>query len=204
MSRTPSPPSPGLLARSLADAGLNLSPSGSPQGVLQDLFPGAVVQPPGTSTPRSSRTPPSRGSAARRSSLYGQATPPGPGSSRRSSPRVSPGRAPQSPRIGQRRPIRRANSLPPNFPLRGSPQRSSPGPGNLTTSDLSEAFNRLTRRERERMNRERRNVQSVTHTSTFTTVFKKGQAPQVVRHSTRVTPARRGPGAAPPQHPVQV
>ena len=107
MSRTPSPPSPGLLARSLADAGLNLSPSGSPQGVLQDLFPGAVIQPRGASTPRSSRTPPSRGSAARRSSLYGQATPPGPGSSRRSSPRVSPGRPPQSPRIGQRSPSRR-------------------------------------------------------------------------------------------------
>lgn len=125
-----------------------MSPVSSPREVLQDLFPGAVLPPRGASSPRSLRTPPSRGSAARRSSLYSQATPPGPGMSRRSSPRVSPGRPPQSPSIGQRRPIRRAASLPPNFPLRGQSQRSNPGPGNLSTSDLFEAFNHLTPREK--------------------------------------------------------
>ena len=156
----------------------------------------------------------SSGSSSSRSSRRRrrtQSTPPGPNPPQPTArPRLT---TPAGQSQAQKRPRRRpfaSSPAPSPIPSEGrrSSSSSSGGPSaanrsatqNLSPSDLSEAFNRLTQRERERMAREKRNVQSVTHTSTFTTVFKKGRAPQVVRQSTRVTPGR----AAPPQHPVQV
>ena len=129
-----------------------------------------------------------------------QTTPPGPNPPPPTArPRLT---TPAGQRVAQKRPRRRlVTSTPTPSPIPSGSRRSSSSSSggesatsgatnrratqNLSPSDLSEAFNRLTQRERERMAREKRNVQSVTHTSTFTTVFKKGRAPQVVRHTRR-------------------
>ena len=52
--------------------------------------------------------------------------------------------------------------------------------------DLTEAFNQMSKKERERL--KKKNVQSVTHTSTITTVYKDGRPPSVSRTSTRESP----------------
>lgn len=154
----------------------------------------------------------SSGSSSSRRRRCTQSTPPGPNPPTPAArPRLTTPAGQRQAQKRPRRPFFRAAAPSPSPSDGGSSSSSSSSSGgqsaanrsatqNLSPSDLSEAFNRLTQRERERMAREKRNVQSVTHTSTFTTVFKKGRAPQVVRQSTRVTPGR----AAPPQHPVQV
>ena len=53
--------------------------------------------------------------------------------------------------------------------------------------DLQDAFEQISDRERERLRK--KNVQSVTHTSTITTVYKDGRPPRVRRTSTRESPA---------------
>ena len=53
--------------------------------------------------------------------------------------------------------------------------------------DLQDAFEQLSDRERARLRK--KNVQSVTHTSTITTVYKDGRPPSVRRTSTRESPA---------------
>ena len=53
--------------------------------------------------------------------------------------------------------------------------------------DLQDAFEQMSDRERARLRKN--NVQSVTHTSTITTVYKDGRPPSVRRTSTRESPA---------------
>ena len=53
--------------------------------------------------------------------------------------------------------------------------------------DLQGAFEQMSDRERARLRK--KNVQSVTHTSTITTVYKDGRPPSVRRTSTRESPA---------------
>ena len=53
--------------------------------------------------------------------------------------------------------------------------------------DLQDAFEQMSDRERQRLRK--RNVQSVTHTSTITTVYKDGRPPSVRRTSTRESPS---------------
>ena len=53
--------------------------------------------------------------------------------------------------------------------------------------DLQDAFEQMSDRERDRLRK--KNVQSVTHTSTITTVYKDGRPPSVRRTSTRESPA---------------
>ena len=53
--------------------------------------------------------------------------------------------------------------------------------------DLQDAFDQMSDRERDRLRKN--NVQSVTHTSTITTVYKDGRPPSVRRTSTRESPA---------------
>ena len=53
--------------------------------------------------------------------------------------------------------------------------------------DLQDAFDQMSDRERDRLRR--KNVQSVTHTSTITTVYKDGRPPSARRTSTRESPA---------------
>ena len=53
--------------------------------------------------------------------------------------------------------------------------------------DLQDAFDQMSNRERQRLRK--KNVQSVTHTSTITTVYKDGRPPSVSRTSTRESPA---------------
>ena len=53
--------------------------------------------------------------------------------------------------------------------------------------DLQDAFEQMSDRERARLRK--RNVQSVTHTSTITTVYKDGRPPSVRRTSTRESPS---------------
>ena len=53
--------------------------------------------------------------------------------------------------------------------------------------DLQDAFKQLSDRQRGRLRK--KNVQSVTHTSTITTVYKDGRPPSVRRTSTRGSPA---------------
>ena len=53
--------------------------------------------------------------------------------------------------------------------------------------DLQDAFEQMSDRERARLRK--KNVQSVTHTSTITTVYKDGRPPSVRRTSTRESPA---------------
>ena len=53
--------------------------------------------------------------------------------------------------------------------------------------DLQDAFEQMSDRERARLRK--RNVQSVTHTSTITTVHKDGRPPSVRRTSTRESPS---------------
>ena len=53
--------------------------------------------------------------------------------------------------------------------------------------DLQDAFDQMSDRERQRLRK--KNVQSVTHTSTITTVYKDGRPPSVSRTSTRESPA---------------
>lgn len=53
--------------------------------------------------------------------------------------------------------------------------------------DLQDAFEQMSDRERLRLRK--RNVQSVTHTSTITTVYKDGRPPSVRRTSTRESPS---------------
>ena len=53
--------------------------------------------------------------------------------------------------------------------------------------DLQDAFEQISDRERERLRK--KNVQSVTHTSTITTVFEDGRPPSVRRSSTRESPS---------------
>ena len=53
--------------------------------------------------------------------------------------------------------------------------------------DLQDAFEQMSDRERDRLRK--KNVQSVTHTSTITTVYKDGRPPSVIRTSTRESPA---------------
>ena len=53
--------------------------------------------------------------------------------------------------------------------------------------DLQDAFEQISDRERQRLRK--RNVQSVTHTSTITTVYKDGRPPSVRRTSTRESPS---------------
>ena len=53
--------------------------------------------------------------------------------------------------------------------------------------DLTDAFEQMSKKERERLRK--KNVQSVTHTSTITTVYKDGRPPSVSRTSTRESPA---------------
>ena len=53
--------------------------------------------------------------------------------------------------------------------------------------DLQDAFEQMSDRERARLRK--KNVQSVTHTSTITTVYKDGRPPSVSRTSTRESPA---------------
>ena len=57
----------------------------------------------------------------------------------------------------------------------------------LDRGDLQDAFEQMSDRERARLRK--KNVQSVTHTSTFTTVYKDGRPPSVRRTSTRESPA---------------
>ena len=53
--------------------------------------------------------------------------------------------------------------------------------------DLQDTFEQMSDRERARLRK--KNVQSVTHTSTITTVYKDGRPPSVRRTSTRESPA---------------
>ena len=53
--------------------------------------------------------------------------------------------------------------------------------------DLTDAFEQMSKKERERLRK--KNVLSVTHTSTITTVYKDGRPPSVSRSSTRESPA---------------
>ena len=53
--------------------------------------------------------------------------------------------------------------------------------------DLQDAFEQMSDRERARLRK--KNAQSVTHTSTITTVYKDGRPPSVRRTSTRESPA---------------
>ena len=53
--------------------------------------------------------------------------------------------------------------------------------------DLQDTFEQMSDRERARLRK--KNVQSVTHTSTITTVYKDGRPPSVRRTSTRELPA---------------
>ena len=53
--------------------------------------------------------------------------------------------------------------------------------------DLQDAFDQMSDRERARLRK--KNVQSVTHTSTITSVYKDGRPPSVRRTSTRESPA---------------
>ena len=52
---------------------------------------------------------------------------------------------------------------------------------------LQDAFEQMSGRERDRLRK--KNVQSVTHTSTITTVYKDGRPPSVRSTSTRESPA---------------
>ena len=99
------------------------------------------------------------------------------------------------PTQGGKQPRRRP--LPPSPP---SPGDDSNGPSNggdtprsrrsgvpSDRGDLQDAFEQMSDRERQRLRK--KNVQSVTHTSTITTVYKDGRPPTVRRTSTRESPS---------------
>ena len=98
------------------------------------------------------------------------------------------------PTQGGKQPRRRP--LPP--PRRGGDGGGGPSNGGDTPrsrrsgvpsdrGDLQDAFEQMSDRERARLRK--KNVQSVTHTSTITTVYKDGRPPSVRRTSTRESPA---------------
>ena len=100
------------------------------------------------------------------------------------------------PTQGGKQPRRRPP--PPPSPDGGGGDDSGPSNGSDTPrsrrsgvpsdrGDLQDAFDQMSDRERQRLRK--KNVQSVTHTRTITTVYKDGRPPSVSRTSTRESPA---------------